>query len=124
MSTVKEAAEELLAVLGTVEGVRVYGDLGANLSPPALLLGPPALGWRSFCGPAPTSARFVVFVVVDASARALEELWELVPAVATAVEQGMPSAAVQDGSAAAMPTTWNIAGVELPAYQLTIEVDL
>lgn len=124
MSTVAEAAEQLLAAVDTVEGLRVHRDLGANVTPPAALLGAPALGWRSFCGPQPTSARFVLFIVVDATERALEDLWALVPKVATAVEQEMKSAAVQDGPSAAMPTTWNSAGIELPAYELTIEVDL
>lgn len=123
MSAVKDAAEELLAALRTVPDLRVHSDLGANLEPPAVILGAPALGWRSFCRQ-PTSARFVVFIVVAADDRALESLWDLVPQVATAVEDNMQAAAVQDGPSAALPTTFYTAGVELPCYELTIEVDL
>lgn len=124
MSTVAQAAAALKSVLDTIDGVRAYADLGARVDPPGVLIGPPTLGWRAFCGPRPTSARFPLWVVAAADERGMSVLWDLVPAVAKAVEQGMPSAAVQDGPSAASPTVYPSAGIELPAYQLLIEVDL
>lgn len=122
--TVRDAADALVDALATIDGLRVYRDLGATVEPPAVLIGAPALGWRSFGGPAPTSARFPLFVVCAADEWALSTLWELVPRVAAAVESHVQAAAVQDGPAAAQPTTVHTSGVELPAYELTIEVDL
>jgi hypothetical protein len=120
---VKAAAEALEAALRTVDGLRVFRDPGATVDPPAAILGAPALGWRAFC-PAPTSARFTVFVVVAANERAMEQLWDLVPVVAAAVEEQVQEASVRDGDAAALPTTFPTGGSNLPAYAIEIDYEL
>lgn len=120
--SVRDAADALAAAVATVDGVRVYMDPGAAVDPPAVIVGPPALGWEAFAA-APTTARFPLWVVVAASEFALPALWELVPRVAAAAE-AMVSASLLDGPAAATPTTYHSGGVELPAYELTIEVAL
>jgi len=124
MTVVAQAAQNLKTVLSNVDGLRVYDDLGARIDPPAVLIGPPTLGWQAFHSHTPTNARFTLWLVVPADERALPRLWALVPAVVEAVEAGMPSATVQDGVSAATPTVWPSAGIELPAYQILVEVDL
>lgn len=118
MSSVKVAAELILAALGGVAGVRAYSDPDATISPPSTVLGPPSLSWEGTCSD-PTSARWLVYVVVDVKERALEALWELVPLVAAALE-GMTDVVV----IRADPGTYLNGGVELPSYELQIEVSL
>lgn len=119
--SVRDAADALAAAVATAD-VRVYRDPGAAVDPPAVIVGPPTLGWEAFAA-APTTARFPLWVVVAASEFALPALWELVPRVAAAAE-AMVSASLLDGPAAATPTTYHSGGVELPAYEMTIEVAL
>ena len=114
MSAVAEAAGALLEALQGVAGARVYSDPGATLDPPALLLGPPSLTWETVCSD-PTSARFIVYVVVKVSERAMEQLWELVPEVAQAIDATTDATVRQ-----ADPGTWK----DLPAYEIQVEVSL
>lgn len=119
MTTVKEAAEQLEVALRTVEGVRVYRDPSATVDPPGVLIAPPRLRWEDYCAGPPTSATFVVIVMVAMDARAVEELWEWVPLVAAAIDT-VPDAAV----AAANPGVFNSGGTDLPSYEITVEVSL
>jgi hypothetical protein len=123
MATIPEARLQLLAALRTVEGLRVYGDPGATIDPPAAIVGIPAVGWRAFC-PAPTSARWVLLLAVRMDDRATERLSQLLGPVVEAVETEMKAAAVQDGPSAALPATLHSGGVELAAWEITVEVDL
>lgn len=116
--SIKPAAETLLTALRGVAGVRVYDDSGANVDPDAVVLGPPTLEWAGVC-PGPTSARWTVYVVVKASDRALQRLWDLVPAVADAVD-AVPDAAV----IRADPGVFSAGGVDLPCYQIQVDVSL
>lgn len=117
MSAVKAAAEALEAALKNVEGVAVSRDLSATLATPALVLGPPQLDWEAgFVGP--TSARFIVFVVVDPDERAIERLWLLVEAVAEAID-ATPAVVVSAAPAVYVSTTG-----DLPAYEIIVEMTL
>jgi hypothetical protein len=118
VSAVAAAAAELAAALATVEGARPYADPGAVIDPPGLVLGPPALLFEGPC-PEPTSARWLVYVVVPADERALETLWALVPVVAEAID-ALPGAAV----IRADPGTFLSGGVDLPCYEIQIDVSL
>jgi hypothetical protein len=112
------AAEALAEALRTVEGLRVHTDPGALLDPPAAVVGPPALAWEGYDA-APTSARFVVVVVVAMDERALPRLWDLVPLVAAAVDT-VPDAVLRTAD----PGVWSANGADLPSYELLIEVAL
>lgn len=118
MSTVTEAAEALEAALTTVEGLRTYRDPGANVAPPAVVLGPPLLRWEGFRA-GPTSATFTVFLVTAADDRALERLWQWVPVVAEALDEVTDAA-----TSTATPGTFPAGGADLPCYQLQAEVSL
>lgn len=114
MSAVSEAAVELRVALKRVAGTRVVTDPGATLDPPALVLGPPSLQWEGMGG-GPTSATFLVYVTVKADERALERLWDLVPAVASELD------AVRDAVVLrADPGSYR----ELPCYEIQVEVAL
>lgn len=121
--SVKAAAEALEAALKTVvyeeHPIRVYRDLGANVNPPAAVLGAPELSFESGC-PEPTDARFRVFVVVRADDRAPERLWELVPLVSAAIYELSDGVVVSP----ATPTLFQSGNVDLPAYEVPAEVPL
>lgn len=118
MGVVADAAAELAGALAGVAGVRLYTDLGASIDPPGVVLGPPALTWGGPCVE-PVSARFLVAVVVAADERALPRLWDLAPLVAAAVDT-VPDAVV----VRADPGVWSTGTIELPCYELQIEMSL
>lgn len=122
LATVKEAATTLETKLKEL-GRPVLRDPGQRVDPPALILGPPGLGWSGYCGPAPTTARFSVWIVVPADGHALERLWELVPQVAAKVEE-LVDATLADVERAAQPATFPSGGVELPAYEVQVDYAL
>ncbi|HEY0638713.1 MAG TPA: hypothetical protein VGD67_13770 [Pseudonocardiaceae bacterium] len=116
MSPVKDAADGLVAALGAVDRLKVYTDPAATVTPPGVVLGPPSLAWEAYCT-APSSARFLVYVVEKGDARALERLWDLVPLVAEAVDSVAGAAVVR-----ADPGSWGTP--ELPAYIIEVEYGL
>lgn len=118
MSIVKAKAEELETAAKTVPNVRFYRDLGATVDPPALVIGPPRLQWESYCVD-PTSATFIVIVMVAMNERAQEALWDLVPLVAAAMSD-VEDAVVTTAS----PGVFNAGGTDLPSYEITVEVSL
>lgn len=117
MSVAGDATSDLEAAAATVAGVQV-APLGAELTPPAVVIGPPRLEWVANC-PGPTTALFSVFVIVALSDRALEQLYELAPAVADAIEANTPGVVLS-----ADPGTYNGGTGDLPAYVLTTEYPL
>lgn len=113
----KEAAEALLVALNTVDGVKAY-RVGDNITPPALVVGPPVLSFEGYCTD-PTEARFVVWAVVDANAWSMERLWDLVPAASSAIYT------VRDASVtSADPAVYEAGDIDLPAYSLLVPVAL
>lgn len=116
----REAAEALLAALDTVEGCKSY-RMGDNITPPGLVLGPPALTFEGYCADPllPTSATFIVWVVVAADSFSMERLWDLVPTAAQAIET-VPDAGVERAD----PGVFDLGTNGLPAYLLTVPVTL
>lgn len=119
MSTVSEAAQDLIDVLKTVDGLRVISDGTAALDPPCALLGPPQLERTSY-GQRWDSATFVVLIAVPANDRATENLWDLVETVASTVESDL-DAVVRSAFPVSVA---NGPDADLPAYQLQTEVSL
>jgi hypothetical protein len=117
MSAIADAAVMLETALNTVEGARAYRDLGANLVCPALVLGPPALAWETGCN-GPTSARFLIYAVVDSNERAVEKLWDLVGLVADAID------ATEAVVISADPAVYRSGTTDLPCYEITTEAGL
>lgn len=121
MSAVADAAQALLAAVSTVPGVRSYQDLSAVVDPPAVVVGPPRLYWELFDPVNPTRAVFEVLVVAKADDRTMDALWDLVPAVAAAVNTYDQAALDQNG---AQPTVFTSGGIDLPAYSISVTVIL
>jgi hypothetical protein len=119
MSAVADAAVMLETALKapTPNTFATYRDMGAPLQPPAVILGPPSLLWEAGCN-GPTSARFLLYVVVDASERAAEILWDLVVEVADIID-GTEAVVVQ-----ANPASYVTANGDLPCYEMTVECAL
>lgn len=120
MSVVKDAAEMLETALKAPQPPTfgVYRDPGAALTTPAVVIGPPQLDWETGCIP-PTSARFLLYLVVDPSERAVEILWDFVEEVAAIVD-GATDAAVLSAS----PATFVQGITEFPCYEITVECPL
>lgn len=115
---IADAAAELEAALQTVSAVSVYRDPSATLAPPAAVLGPPALSWQTGMT-GPTSARFLVYVVVEADERAVERLWQLVAQVADAIDEHSDAVVIR-----ADPAVFVSGGGDLPCYELQVEAPI
>lgn len=118
MGAVADAVTDLVEGLGEVEDLRVETDPAQPPTPPVAYIGPPALVWEGTC-PDPTTAKFVVYVVVGATDRALEVLWDLVPRVAAAIEGVRDAVVIR-----ATPGSWSIGGADLPAYLIEVDYSL
>jgi hypothetical protein len=119
VSAVADAVAALAAALAAAEGLaglRVYTDPSETVDPPAVVVGPPSLTWEGY-GPA-AAATFPVFVVVALDERALQRLWELVPAAQAALEETEATAR------SATPIVFNSGGQDLPAYEITTDYPL
>lgn len=119
MSVVDDAFERLYEALGTVAGLRVGRGVGVRLDPPAVSVSPPQLTWDGY-GSDPTSASFVVPVVVRQDERALLELMKWWPPVVAALHE-VENAVVRRADPGMWPAG---SGVELPAYLITVDVGL
>ena len=116
MSAVADARAELEAALSGIPGVPVKRP-GENVIPPATIVGPPALRWEALAIK-PTSARFLVYAIVDADERALGRLDDLVLLVAEALDGTLGVVTAAD------PVLYPVGTSELPCYQITVEYPL
>ncbi|TDD98899.1 hypothetical protein [Jiangella asiatica] len=116
---VREAAEAIEAALAAVPNLRVTRDPGASLDPPAAVIMPPRLTWETGCTE-PTAATFLVYLTQRFDDRSIENLWDLVPVAAAAIDEGTDFAVVT----IALPGTYQVGNADLPAYELTVEADL
>ncbi|MEQ4301589.1 hypothetical protein ABNF97_09380 [Plantactinospora sp. B6F1] len=122
MSAISDAAAELYDALKTVDGLRVYRNIagpGAAVQPPAAVLSAPSFTWETGCVGPPTDARWLVYLVAAADEKAVEWLWEHLPAVAEALDR-VPSAAVQRAD----PGAYQASPSELPCYEIQVDVGL
>ncbi len=121
MSAIADAAEELRRALQEAAAENGWGVSTDQAEPgprPACVIGPPALQWEAGC-PGPTSARFLIYTVVDASARAVEQLWELVPAMAGVIDSTTDAVVIESN-----PAAYVVGTTELPCYETMVEVSL
>lgn len=120
--SVAQAIADLKAALETpdMRGTfgRAYTDMGGNVEPPAVVIGPPTLRWEG-TALAPTSARIGVYVVVDSDELHQESLMDLVPQVAAAIDNLTAAVVIE-----ANPGTWKAGTTDLPSYEITTEVSL
>lgn len=119
MTAVAAAAAALAAALATVDGVRVSTDLAASIDVATAIIGPPSLTWEAFAQ-APTTGFFPVYLVLTNTDAVVDRLWELLEPITAAVDNAELEASVQRAD----PGTFNSGGVELPSYEIQIEVSL
>lgn len=116
MRELSAAVAALETAIRTVEGLRVYTDNGSPIDPPAVLIAPtPDLRWEGRPGNPPTSATFIVAVLVAKDDRAFLRLWDLVPLVVEAIES-VTDASVKHAEAVEVDG--------LPSYFVSVEVNL
>lgn len=119
MTTISHAVKEIraAAITATVPGVRLRGyKLGEDITPPAILVGPPSFTPRGYCADGlAADATFPVWVIVALDDKTAERLYTLAPAVAIAIE-----AESQGTVSDARPATYGAPSGDLPAYELTV----
>lgn len=124
---IKAAIESIVDAVGLVDvsqleyvgEIAVWGSIGGEVEPPAVVVGLPVFRWESICE-GPSSMEVPVFVVVDKTDRAPEQLYQLVPAVAAAIDLHAVDAAARE----AEPSLFPVGSRELPAYGITVHIDL
>lgn len=115
---VRRGADELVDALELIPDVPHYKDLGEDIRPPCTVLGPPALRWETD-SVSPSDARFLVYVVEQLSAGAVERLWDLVPVVSAAIDENTGAVVLE-----AAPAVYLQGNTQLPCYELVVEVPL
>lgn len=105
----------LTAALGTVAGLRVYNDPGAVIDPPGAVLGLSELTWDAYNDAYPSESTTMVYLLVAADDRAVDNLATLVDQVAGAVWSATDFAVSH-----AVPGTFQTSNADLPAYVLTV----
>lgn len=116
MSAIADTAALLNQALDAIVDLPTTTDPGANIQPPATVLGPPALRWEVGCV-GPTSARFLVYIIVPSDDRSVERLWDLIEVVDEAIDT-VPDAVVLEAN----PATYVVGTTPLPCYELVVEV--
>lgn len=113
MSVVSDAHDVIKAALS---GFRVTqpGDL---VNPPGVVLGPPSLTWDAYHS-GPTRITVPVWAVVAADDRAIAALYEHLQAVTEALEESGELVVTT-----ARPGVHPAGGSDLPAYEITVEVE-
>lgn len=119
--TASAAREELAAALRSLDlpvSWRVYTDMTASIDPPALMVGAPTLFWRGLDrGPAEMSVP--LYVIGELDVRGLDLVWDVLPPLVAGIES---AGWATTGEAA--PTAWTGGGRELPAYEISVRMDL
>lgn len=121
MGSIDDAAQALRDALSDpelAEDVRHFPDVGPAVTPPATVMGPPAFTWETPCD-APTSARWLVYVIVSADDRAMQRLFDLLPKVAAALDAVTDATVVR-----ADPGTYPTSNGDLPAYEIQVDYSL
>ncbi|MCF7548903.1 hypothetical protein [Pseudonocardia sp. WMMC193] len=118
MSTVAEAAVLIRDALKVISTLRIYTDTAQPADPPAVIIGPPNLRWEAACSD-PSHATFPLYLVLPWRDRVMEQMWDLVPEVAAAVEA--VRGVVVTG---ANPGIYSSPSGELPSYTVTCQVAL
>lgn len=116
--TAQESRDALNTALTGLAGIRHYPHLLANVDPPATMVGLPRLEWAVVCSE-PTSATFLVYLMVALDDRAVDRLQDMLPVVVEAIES-VPDAVVTT----ATPLVSPYGAPDLPAYEITVEVAL
>lgn len=115
---IRETSDALKVALEAVDGIEVYRDFAPSVDAPAAVIGPPRMTWTTVCAD-PTGLTFPVFLVVKADEYATDALWDLLPLVSAALD-ATDFASVSE----ALPGTFPVGGVDLPAYELTVDSTL
>ena len=120
MSDALDARDVLAAALRTVSGLRVYTDPGADIDPPAAVVGPPRLVWANL-STSPTQATFGVYLLAKQDETTIDRLYgaRLDAVLAAIFDTGR--ADVQAVQPYAYPAS---GGVDLPAVEISVEMPL
>lgn len=98
----------------------VVTNVVTPIAPPAVVIGPPRLFWRTYNGfGQPTTAQWNVYLVNALNQYALPTLLSLLPQVTAAIEVGTPGVILGAG-----PGIYPSPQGGLPTYILTVQMEL
>jgi hypothetical protein len=118
--TTADVRTQLYTALSAVDDLTVLMHAGQETSIfPAVAVAAPVLGWTAYDVSAPDSATFQVYLIMASDDYVFEKLDDYINEVVAAL-WSVDEAAVTR----AIPATYPMGGVEMPAYSLTCEVSL
>lgn len=117
----REATDALIVACQAIDGVMVLrGDQVGTMRTPAVVVSLPVVRWEAFCV-GPTSAQFRVAVVVALDEYAMGRLWDLLPVVHEAIEDGTRATVTE---AVPIPFDSPLGAAGLASYELITEFPL
>lgn len=107
----------LKAAVSGIPGVTVYNDPGANIDPPAVVLGlPEATGTGTYNTPLPNELTLQAYLIVASDDTAQDRLVKLLDQLSEVVFDATDFVVTQ-----AQPGTWQTSKTDLPCYVLTVQ---
>lgn len=103
------------AVSGVGAGTRVYTDPGANIIPPAVVIGLPDLTWETYSSSEPTEMTSTLYLMVKSDETSEKRLVALLELVAAALYESTDFVITK-----AQPALFLVGTTDLPAYALDV----
>jgi len=98
----------------------VLTNVVVSIAPPAVVIGPPRLFWRTYnAGGQPTTGQWNVYLVVSMNQYAQDTLLAMMPQLCSAIEVGTPGVILSSG-----PGIYPSPQGGLPCYTTTVQIEL
>lgn len=98
----------------------VVTNVVAPITPPAVIIGPPRLFWRTYnAGGQPTTGQWNIYLIVALNQYAQDSLLSMVPQLCSAIEVGTPGVILSAG-----PGIYPSPQGGLPTYVITVQMEL
>lgn len=108
------------AVRMGLPGLSVITNVVTPIAPPAAVIGPPRLFWRTYnAGGQPTTAQYNVYLVVAMNQYAQDTLMTMVGQLGSAIEVGTPGVILSAG-----PGVYPSPHGGLPCFVVTVQLEL
>jgi hypothetical protein len=121
LTPIADATQRLAAALIIIPGIRISTNIASPISPPAVVIGPPRLGYvgEASVGGQPLTVQWSLYLVTGVSQYALDQLLTLVGAITEAVERYTPGVVLSSG-----PGTYPSPSGPLPCYITVAQMEV